>query len=199
MVSRAKIGTPLHSTSIFQTLVLGVANYLVLLLNHQTLSRNEFTNDTPQHSASWVHTSRQNFFSARQRSLQHACAQANPSFLLDTIYRLSRISSLAYRFCLSSFQARHATSSHRNFHSRKFPFAILRCQSYSTCDVHALALPILVCRPLCYHALRAWISTTLKVFLHLLVITPNWGNHFFISNLMALRFRLFTHSFHNNA
>lgn len=110
MVSRAKIGISLHSSSIFQTLVLGVANYLVVALEPPNTLRYESSNYAHRPSLSSLQPSRQNSFSARQRSLQRACVQASPSFLLDTLHWLSHTSSVAYRFCLSSFQTRHATS-----------------------------------------------------------------------------------------
>lgn len=120
MVSRAKIGISLHSPSIFQTLVLGVTNYLVVALEPPNTLRYESSNYAHRPSLSILQPSRQNSFSARQRSLQRACAQASPSFLLDTLHWLSHTSSVAYRLCISSFQARYATSRHRYFHSRKF-------------------------------------------------------------------------------
>ena len=44
MVSRAKIGISLHSPSIFQTLVLGVTNYLVIALEPPNTLRYESSN-----------------------------------------------------------------------------------------------------------------------------------------------------------
>ena len=159
MVSRAKIGIPLHSSSIFQTLVLGVANYLVIALEPPNTLRYESSNYAHRPSLSILQPSRQNSFSARQRSLQRACAQASPSFLLDTPHWLSHNSSVAYRLCISSFQARNTTSRHRDFHSRKFPLIALCRQSNFGNHFHALALLVLVRCSLCNPALRALIST----------------------------------------
>ena len=103
MVSRAKIGISLHSSSIFQTLVLGVADYLVVALEPPNTLRYESSNYAHRPSLSSLQPSRQNSFSARQRSLQRACAQASPSFLLDTLHWLSHTSSVAYRLCISFF------------------------------------------------------------------------------------------------
>ena len=97
MVSRAKIGISLHSSSIFQTLVLGVANYLVIALEPPNTLRYESSNYAHRPSLSILQPSRQNSLSARQRSLQRACAQASPSFLLDMLHWLSHTSSVAYR------------------------------------------------------------------------------------------------------
>lgn len=99
MVSRAKIGISLHSPSIFQTLVLGVTNYLVVALESPNTLRYESSNYAHRPSLSILQPSRQNSFSARQPSLQRACAQASPSFLLDTLHWLSHTSSVAYRLC----------------------------------------------------------------------------------------------------
>ena len=159
MVSRAKIGISLHSSSIFQTLVLGVANYLVIALEPPNTLRYESSNYAHRPSLSILQPSRQNSFSARQRSLQRACAQASPSFLLDTLHWLSLTSSVAYRLCISSFKAHYATSRHRDFHSRKFPLIALCRQSYFANHFHAPALLVLVRSSLCYPALRALIST----------------------------------------
>ena len=159
MVSRAKIGIPLHSSSIFQTLVLGVANYLVVALEPPNTLRYELSNYAHRPSLSSLQASRQNSFSARHGSFQRACAQASPSFLLDTLHWLSHNSSVAYRFCLSPFQTRHATSRHRDFHSRKFPLVALSRQSNFANHFHAPALLVLVRRSLCNPALRALKST----------------------------------------
>ena len=159
MVSRVKIGISLHSPSIFQTLVLGVTNYLVVALESPNTLRYESSNNAHRPSLSSLQASRQNSFSARQPSLQRACAQASPSFLLDTLYWLSHPSSVTYRFCLSSFQARYATSRHRDFHSRKFPLIAVCRQSNFANHFHAPALLVLVRCSLCYPALRALIST----------------------------------------
>ena len=80
MVSRAKIGISLHSSSIFQTLVLGVANYLVIALESPNTLRYESSNYAHRPSLSILQRSRQNSFSARHPFLQRACAQASPSF-----------------------------------------------------------------------------------------------------------------------
>ena len=159
MVSRAKIGISLHSPSIFQTLVLGVTNYLVVALESPNTLRYESSNNAHRPSLSSLQASRQNSFSARHRSLQRACAQASPSFLLDTLHWLSHTSSVAYRLCISSFQSRYATSRHRDFHSRKFPLIALCRQSNFANHVHAPALLVLVRCFLRYPALRALIST----------------------------------------
>ena len=159
MVSRAKIGISLHSSSIFQTLVLGVTNYLVVALESPNTLRYESSNYAHRPSLSILQPSRQNSFSARQRSFQRACAQASPSFLLDTLHWLSHTSSVAYRLCISSFQSRYATSRHRDFHSRKFPLIALCRQSNFGNHFHAPALLVLVRCSLCYPALRALIST----------------------------------------
>lgn len=160
MVSRAKIGISLHSSSFFQTLVLGVANYLVVALEPPNTLRYESSNYAHRPSLSILQPSRQNSFSARQRSLQRgACAQASPLFLLDTLHWLSLTSSVAYRLCISSFKAHYATSRHRDFHSRKFPLIALCRQSYFANHFHAPALLVLVRCSLCYPALRALIST----------------------------------------
>ena len=159
MVSRAKIGISLHSSSIFQTLVLGVANYLVVALESPNTLRYESSNYAHRPSLSSLQPSRQNSFSARQRSFQRACDQASPSFLLDTLHWLSHTSSVAYRLCISSFQSRYATSRHRDFHSRKFPLIPLCRQSNFGNHFHAPALLVLVRCSLCYPALRALIST----------------------------------------
>ena len=143
----------------FQTLVLGVANYLVVALESPNTLRYESSNYAHRPSLSILQPSRQNSFSARQRSLQRACAQASPSFLLDTLHWLSHTSSVAYRFCISSFQTRHATSRHRDFHSRKFPLIALCRQSNFANHFHAPTLLVSVRRSLCYPALRALIST----------------------------------------
>ena len=173
MVSRAKIGISLHSPSIFQTLVLGVTNYLVVALESPNTLRYESSNYAHRPSLSSLQPSRQNSFSARKRSIQRACAQASPSFLLDTLHWLSHPSSVAYRFCLSSFQARYATSRHRDFHSRKFPLIAVCRQSNFANHFHAPALLVLVRCSLCYPALRALISTAfsqIKKWLSLLEI-----------------------------
>ena len=159
VVSRAKIGISLHSPSIFQTLVLGVTNYLVVALESPNTLRYESSNYAHRPSLSILQPSRQNSFSARQPSLQRACAQASPSFLLDTLHWLSHTSSVAYRLCISSFQSRYATSRHRDFHSRKFPLIALCRQSNFANHFHAPALLVLVRCSLCYPALRALIST----------------------------------------
>ena len=159
MVSRAKIGISLHSPSIFQTLVLGVTNYLVVALESPNTLRYESSNYAHRPSLSSLQPSRQNSFSARLRSFQRACAQASPSFLLDTLHWLSHTSSVAYRLCISSFQSRYATSRHRDFHSRKFPLIALCRQSNFANHVHAPALLVLVRCFLRYPALRALIST----------------------------------------
>ena len=159
MVSRAKIGISLHSSSIFLTLVLGVADYLVVALEPPNTLRYESSNYAHRPSLSSLQPSRQNSFSARQRSLQRACAQASPSFLLDTLHWLSHTSSVAYRLCISSFQARYATSRHRDFHSRKFPLIAVCRQSNFANHFHAPALLVLVRCSLCYPALHALIST----------------------------------------
>ena len=159
MVSRAKIGISLHSSSIFQTLVLGVTNYLVVALESPNTLRYESSNYAHRPSLSSLQPSIQNSFSARQRSFQRACAQASPSFLLDTLHWLSHTSSVAYRLCISSFQSRYATSRHRDFHSRKFPLIPLCRQSNFGNHFHAPALLVLVRCSLCYPALRALIST----------------------------------------
>ena len=159
MVSRAKIGISLHSSSIFQTLVLGVASYLVIALEPPNTLRYESSNYAHRPSLSILQPSRQNSFSARHRFLQRACAQASPSFLLDTLHWLSHTSSVAYRLCISSFQARYSTSRYRNFHSREFPLVTLCRQSNFANHVYALALLVLVRCSLCYPALRALIST----------------------------------------
>ena len=173
MVSRAKIGISLHSSSIFQTLVLGVTNYLVVALESPNTLRYESSNYAHRPSLSSLQPSIQNSFSARQRSLQRACAQASPSFLLDTLQWLSHTSSVAYRLCISSFQSRYATSRHRDFHSRKFPLIPLCRQSNFGNYFHAPALLVLVRCSLCYPALRALISTAfsqIKKWLSLLEI-----------------------------
>ena len=72
---------------------------------------------------------------------------------------LGHTSSVAYRFCLSPFQTRHATSRHCDFHSRKFPLIALCRQSNFGNHFHAPALLVLVRCSLCYPALRALIST----------------------------------------
>ena len=155
MVSRAKIGISLHSSSIFQTLVLGVANYLVVALESPNILRYESSNYAHRPSLSILQPSRQNSFSARQRSFQRACAQASPSFLLDTLHWLSHTSSVAGRLCISSFYAHYATSRHRDFHSRKFPLIAVCRQSNFANHFHAPALLVLVRRSLCYPALHA--------------------------------------------
>ena len=173
MVSRAKIGISLHSLSIFQTLVLGVTNYLVVALESPNTLRYESSNYAHRPSLSILQPSRQNSFSARQRSLQRACAQASPSFLLDTLHWLSHTSSVAYRLCISSFQARYSTSRYRNFHSREFPLIALCRQSNFANHFHASALLVLVRCSLCNPALRALISTAfsqIKKWLSLLEI-----------------------------
>ena len=159
MVSRAKIGISLHSLSIFQTLVLGVTNYLVVALESPNTLRYESSNYAHRPSLSSLQPSIQNNFSARQRSFQRACAQASPSFLLDTLHWLSHTSSVAYRLCISSFQSRYATSRHRDFHPRKFPLIPLCRQSNFGNHFHAPTLLVLVRCSLCYPALRALIST----------------------------------------
>ena len=159
MVSRAKIGISLHSSSIFQTLVLGVTNYLIVALESPNTLRYESSNYAHRPSLSSLQPSRQNSFSARQRSFQRACAQASPSFLLDTLHWLSHTSSVAYRLCISSFQAHYATSRHCDFHSRKFSLVALCRQSNFANHVHAPALLVLVRCSLCNPALRALIST----------------------------------------
>ena len=159
MVSRAKIGISLHSPSIFQTLVLGVANYLVVALESPNTLRYESSNYAHRPSLSSLQPSRQNSFSARQRSFQRVCAQASPSFLLDTLHWLSHTSNVPYRLCISSFQTHYATSRHCDFHSRKFPLITVCRQSNFANHVHAPALLVLVRRSLCYPALRALIST----------------------------------------
>ena len=98
MVSRAKIGISLHSSSIFQTLVLGVTNYLVIALEPPNTLRYESSNYAHRPSLSSLQPSRQNSFSASQRSLQRACAQASPSFLLDTLHWLSPLLALLIGF-----------------------------------------------------------------------------------------------------
>lgn len=98
MVSRAKIGISLHSSSIFQTLVLGVADYLVVALEPPNTLRYESSNYAHRPSLSSLQPSRQNSFSARHRSLQRACAQASLSFLLDTLHWLSHILALLIGF-----------------------------------------------------------------------------------------------------
>ena len=202
MVSRAKIGTSLHSTSIFQTLVLGVTNYLVVALESPNTLRYESSNNAHRPSLSSLQASRQNSFSARQPSLQRACAQASPSFLLDTLYWLSHPSSVTYRFCLSSFQARHATSRHRDFHSRKFPLIAVCRQSNFANHFHAPALLVLVRCSLCYPALRALISTAffqIRKWLSLLEIATFFFFMLFLffldsRKIKALHFSLLHHS-----
>ena len=197
MVSRVKIGISLHSPSIFQTLVLGVTNYLVVALESPNTLRYESSNNAHRPSLSSLQASRQNSFSARQPSLQRACAQASPSFLLDTLYWLSHPSSVTYRFCLSSFQARHATSRHRDFHSRKFPLIAVCRQSNFANHFHAPALLVLVRCSLCYPALRALISTAffqIRKWLSLLEIaTFSFMLFFFLDSrkIKALHFRFF--------
>ncbi|EKX93478.1 hypothetical protein HMPREF9999_00331 [Alloprevotella sp. oral taxon 473 str. F0040] len=197
MVSRAKIGISFHSPSIFQTLVLGVANYLVIALEPPNTLRYESSNYAHRPPLSSLQASRQNSFSARQRSLQRACAQASPSFLLDTLHWLSHTSSVAYRFCLSPFQTRHATSRHRDFHSRKFPLVTLCRQSNFANHVHAPALLVLVRCSLCYPALRALISIAFsqtEKWLSLLEIaTFSFLLFFFLYSrkIKALHFRFF--------
>ena len=63
MVSRAKIGISLHSSSIFQTLVLGVTNYLVIALEPPSTLRYESSNYAHRPSLSSLQPSRQNSFS----------------------------------------------------------------------------------------------------------------------------------------
>ena len=98
MVSRAKIGISLHSSSIFQTLVLGVTNYLVVALESPNTLRYESSNYAHRPSLSSLQPSIQNSFSARQRSFQRACAQASPSFLLDTLHWLVTLLALLIGF-----------------------------------------------------------------------------------------------------
>ena len=197
MVSRVKIGISLHTSSIFLTLVLGVANYLVVALEPPNTLRYESSNNAHRPSLSSLQASRQNSFSARQRSLQRACAQASPSFLLDTLHGLSHTSSVAYRLCLSSFQSRYATSRHRDFHSRKFPLIALCRQSNFANHFHALALFVLVRSSLCYPVLHALISTAFsqtEKWLSLLEIaTFSFLLFFFLDSrkIMALHFRFF--------
>gem|GEM_PF-2777483 len=110
---------------------------------------------------------------------------------------LSHTSSVAYRLCLSSFQARYATSRHRDFHSRKFPLVTLCRESDFANHFHAPALLVLVRRSLCYPALRALISTAfsqIKKWLSLLEIaTFSFMLIFFLNRrkIKALYFRLF--------
>ena len=59
MVSRAKIGISLHSPSIFQTLVLGVTNYLVVALESPNTLRYESSNYAHRPSLSSLQRSRQ--------------------------------------------------------------------------------------------------------------------------------------------
>lgn len=197
MVSRAKIGISLHSSSIFQTLVLGVTNYLVITLEPPSTLRYESSNYAHRPSLSSLQPSRQNSFSASQRSLQRACAQASPSFLLDTLHWLSHTSSVAYRLCISSFQARYATSRHRDFHSRKFPLIALCRQSNFGNHFHVPALLVLVRCSLCYPALHALINTAffqIRKWLSLLEIaTFSFMLFFFLDSqkIKALHFRFF--------
>ena len=197
MVSRAKIGISLHSPSIFQTLVLGVTNYLVVALESPNTLRYESSNYAHRPSLSSLQPSRQNSFSARLRSFQRACAQASPSFLLDTLHWLSHTSSVAYRLCISSFQSRYATSRHRDFHSRKFPLVTLCRQSNFANHFHAPALLVLVRCSLCYPALRTLISTAfsqIRKWLSLLEIaTFSFMLFFFLDSrkIKALHFHFF--------
>ena len=91
VVSRAKIGISLHSSSIFQTLVLGVANYLVVALEPPNTLRYESSNYAHRPSLSSLQPSRQNSFSARQRSLQRACLVTLLALLIGFVSLLSKL------------------------------------------------------------------------------------------------------------